>query len=114
MKYMIILMGDESQFDSMTEDEMGAMMQTHSDFSTWCADNGVNIIAGEELQPVATTKTFHADRTVTDGPYLEVKEQLGGFYIIEVDSPELAEQAAARCPNYGGVELRPVMDYGEE
>jgi hypothetical protein len=49
---------------------------------------------------------------VTDGPYLEAKEQLAGYFVIDCDSPQRAEEIAARFPNarFTGVELRPIMD----
>lgn len=110
MKYMLMLFGDEHQWDGMTDDQMGEVMQGHDDFSAWCEENNVSLLSGEELQPSGTAQSFAADGTITDGPYLEIKEQLGGFYVFEVESAQLAEEVARRCPNYGSVELRPVVE----
>lgn len=109
MKYMILLFGDESQWDNMSEEDMGEVMQAHQIFDEWCQQNNVVIAGGEELQPGNTAKTFTQSGMVTDAPFLEIKEQIGGFYVIEVESAEIAEEAARRIPNHGAVELRPVV-----
>lgn len=116
MKYMIMLFGDESQFDPeiYTPEIEQADMQRHDDFASWCADNGITITSGEALQPSVSGQTLAADGTWTDGPFLETREQLGGFYVIECEDVEQAMEATRRVPNYGAVELRPVIDFGEE
>lgn len=113
MKYMILLFGDDSTYSSYTQEQMAADMQRHIDFGTWCQQNGVAILGGEELYLSATAKTFRADGTETDGPFLELKEQLGGYYAIETDSRELAEEAARHAPTYGAIELRQIVERGE-
>lgn len=110
MKYMIMLFGDESTYSGYTEDQMAADMQRHDDFGTWCQGNGVAIVGGEELHLSPAAKTFRTDGTETDGPFLELKEQLGGYYLIETDSRELAEEAARHAPSYGAIELRQVVE----
>lgn len=110
MKYMIMLFGDESTHSGYTEDQMAADMQRHDDFGTWCQGNGVAIVGGEELHLSPAAKTFRTDGTETDGPFLELKEQLGGYYLIETDSRELAEEAARHAPSYGAIELRQVVE----
>lgn len=116
MKYMLMLFADESQWEGETgsEEDLAAMMQLYDDFSTWCTNNGVTVTSGEELQLSPDALTFHADGRETDGPFLEVKEQLGGFYVIETDSLDLAKEAARRVPNFGATELRPVMVRNQE
>lgn len=113
MKYLIMLFGDESTYAAMTEEEQVASLQEHNDFNTWCAKNGVELLGGEALVDSPAAKSVSTDGTVMDGPYLEVKEQIGGYYLIETDSPLLALEAAKTCPNYGGVELRPVANMDE-
>lgn len=110
MKYMILLFGDDSTYSDYSEEEMAADMQRHEDFGAWCMEHGVEIIGGEELYLSTEAKVFHNDGTETDGPFLELKEQLGGYYSIETDRPELAEEAARRAPNYGVVELRQITE----
>ncbi|MCO5216455.1 MAG: YciI family protein [Thermomicrobiales bacterium] len=113
MKYMIILFGDESTYGNFTEDQVAADMERHGAFGTWCEGNDVAIIGGEELHLSPSAKTFRTDGTETDGPFLELKEQLGGYYIIETDSRELAEEAARHAPSYGAIELRQVVEREE-
>ena len=72
-------------------------------------------VAGDALQPTSTATTVrdrNGDRLVTDGPFAETKEQLGGYYLIEVDSLDDALDWAARIPSakVGSIEVRPVMD----
>lgn len=110
MKYMIMLFGDEAGWENLTEDEWAAEMQKHEDFSAWCEASGISLSHGEELELSPTASTFHADGRETDGPFLEIKEQLGGYYIIETDSIDLAKEAARRAPNYGATELRPITN----
>ncbi|MCA9833236.1 MAG: hypothetical protein KC435_04775 [Thermomicrobiales bacterium] len=113
MKYMILLFGDESTYSTYTQEQMAADMQRHIDFGTWCMENGVTILGGEELHLSSTAKTFHANGTEMDGPFLELKEQLGGYYAIETDSLERAEDAARHAPTYGAVELRQIVEREE-
>lgn len=113
MKYMILLFGAEDGWETMTEDEIAADLRRHEDFAVWCAENGIAITGGAELQPSATAYTALKSGGETDGPFLEIKEQLGGAYIIETDSLELAKEAARRTPNYGANELRPIMNRDE-
>jgi hypothetical protein len=71
--------------------------------------------AGDALQPTAqatSVTTRSGDRVVTDGPFAETKEQLGGYYLIDVDNLDDAIEAAGRCPGaaYGTIEVRPIAD----
>lgn len=72
--------------------------------------------AGEALQRVATATTVRlkdGERVVTDGPFAETREVLGGFYLIDVPDLDAALDWAARCPGakYGSIEVRPVMEF---
>ena len=110
MKYMIMLFGDESTYSGYSEEQMAADMQRHQDFGIWCAQNGITITGGEELHLSPDAKTFRIDGTEMDGPFLELKEQLGGYYTIEADSLELATDAARHAPSYGAIELRQIVE----
>lgn len=110
MKYLIMLFGDESTYAEMSEEDQAASMEQHGAFDNWCTEHNVSVLSGEALMDSPAAKTVSPNGTVTDGPYLEVKEQIGGYYLIETDSPELAVEAARICPNYGHNELRPVVD----
>lgn len=113
MKYMIMLFGDEAQFAEMTDEENQAELEKHGAFAAWCEENGISVTSGEELQGSFAARTIRANGTETDGPFLELKEQLGGYYVIDCDNVEQALEAARRCPNYGAIEVRPVTVYDE-
>jgi hypothetical protein len=119
MKYMLIFAGPEvDEQEQMSTDEMGAAMAAWNDFSQQLADAGA-YIAGEGLQPSATATTVtHAgggERIVSDGPFAETKEQVGGFYLLECASLDEALDWAKKAPVREGnsTEVRPVMNYEE-
>jgi hypothetical protein len=76
-------------------------------------------VTGAPLQPTTTGSTVRIrddEQLVTDGPFAETKEQLGGFFLIEADSDEEARGWAGRIPaaRYGSIEVRPVLPVGAE
>jgi hypothetical protein len=78
-------------------------------------DESGELVATEALADPVNTKTVRARDglpATTDGPYLEAKEQLAGYFVVDCDSPERATAIAARFPDalFGAVEVRPVMD----
>lgn len=116
MKYVLALFGDESGWDDVTPDEMKAAMQPWTDFDRELTDADA-LIAGEGLQPSSAATTVKvgegSDRVVTDGPFAETKEQLGGFYLLECENLDQALEWAKKVPLQpgGSIEVRPVMDY---
>jgi hypothetical protein len=113
MQYLVLIYGDESS--EMAGEDMGGQMQRWFDYTDWLREKGW-MRAGDALQPTTqatTVRNRNGDRVVTDGPFAETKEQLGGYYLIEVDNLDDAIDAAGRCPaaDYGTVEVRPVADY---
>ena len=85
-------------------------MQAHGRFSEQVVELGGKIVGGEALQPTATATSIRGD-VVTDGPFAETKEALGGYYLIEAADLDQALAIAKVCPApYGGVEVRPIMD----
>jgi hypothetical protein len=117
MKFMLVLLGDESQWADMSEEESAAEMARWEDYTNQLIAAGA-MVSGEALQPSATSKTLrieNGERVVTDGPFAETKEQLGGFYVIECDSFDDALEWASKLPSAdkGPTEIRPVMAYEE-
>jgi hypothetical protein len=117
MKYLFALIVDEAQSADRTPEEGAESMKAWDAFTTGTKDAGA-FIAGEGLQPSATATTVQipaqaeGDPIVTDGPFAETKEQLGGFYLLECADLDDAISWAKRIPMAGGtVEIRPVMDY---
>jgi hypothetical protein len=113
-KYAILIYGDESTYEDLPPEAWQAMMDAHAAFSKAVYDLGGSIASGEALMPTATATTVRdGGGAVTDGPFLETKEALGGFYIVEARDLDHALEIAKLCPAYGGaVEVRPVMDTG--
>ncbi|MCK0110845.1 YciI family protein [Ornithinimicrobium sp. F0845] len=91
MKFVVLLMseGEMPAWDRQTPEQQAAAMQRHDDFGAACRDrDGVSILAGEALDGLPTVvRVRGGERSVTEGPYAEAVEQLGGFYLIE--SPDL-------------------------
>ena len=117
MKYAFTIYGDESQRESATPEEMAAMSQAYGEFTQEVQAKGI-YLAGEGLYatPTATTvRVRGGERNVTDGPYAETKEQLGGFYVLDCKDLDDAIEWAAKIPGsqFGSVEIRPVMVYDE-
>jgi hypothetical protein len=119
MQYLLLIYGDEAagneRFEAMSEEERDGMMGEWWGYTEALQKAGVHV-AGEALQPTGTAKTVtvsNGERLVTDGPFAETKEQLGGFYLVDVESEEQALDWAAKMPNlpHGSVEVRPVMTF---
>jgi hypothetical protein len=110
-KYLILIYGQESAA-APTPDQWDQMMQAHGQFAQAVDQQGGKILGGEALQPTATATSVRNDgQAVTDGPFVETKEALGGFYLIEAADLDQALAFAKLCPAPGGgVELRPIMD----
>jgi hypothetical protein len=111
MKYMLLLWGDESQWEGMSEEDAAAEMGRWEEYTNQLVAAGA-MVSGEALQPGATSRILR-EGAVTDGPFVETKEQLGGFYVIECGSMEEALEWAAKVPSAdkGATEVRPVMEY---
>ena len=115
MKYLLALFGDESRFAELTPEQMGENMKHWDAYTKDAIDAGVHV-GGEGLQPSASATTVRiqesGDHIVTDGPFAETREQLGGYYLLDCKDLDDALAWAKRIPMPGGtVEVRPVMDY---
>jgi hypothetical protein len=115
MKYMLTLIAEEGGWEDATPEQMKAEMDRWQEFGEALEQAGA-FLAGEGLQESATATTVRiaddGERLVTDGPYAETKEQVGGFYLIQCDNLDEAIEWARKVPlSAGGVEVRPVMDY---
>jgi hypothetical protein len=109
-EYMILICEDESAYAAAAPDVFQQMMEAHTRFAQQVEAKGGKIISGNALQPTSTATTIRGD-VVTDGPFAETKEALGGYYLIEARDLDHALDIAKLCPaRFGGVEVRPVMD----
>jgi hypothetical protein len=115
MKYLLALIGDESRYADRTPEQMQESMKQWDAFTNAAIEAGVHL-GGEGLQPSATATTVKieesGDHIVSDGPFAETKEQLGGYYLLDCKDLDDALAWAKKIPMPGGtVEVRPVMDY---
>jgi hypothetical protein len=115
MKYLLALIGDESRYADRSPEQMQEGMKEWDAFTTEAIDAGVHV-GGEGLQPSSTATTVRipesGDPIVSDGPFAETKEQLGGYYLLDCKDLDDALAWAKKIPMPGGtVEVRPVMDY---
>jgi hypothetical protein len=114
MHYIILIYGDEKNF-AMLSDDAKAQADLYAAFMRYGADmQAAGVLrGGAELKPTdsATTVRLRNGKTLTtDGPFAETKEQLGGFYLIDVPNLDDAVHWAARCPSAadGSIEVRPL------
>ena len=112
MKYILLIHHDESAYAAAGEEAVREMYASYGRFTEELAAAG-RLGPAEELQPSHSARLVRVrdGRTlVTDGPFAELREQLGGFYVIEADSMEEAERWAAKVPTArdGTVEVRPL------
>ena len=115
MQYMCLIYDEESHIHDMPADERKAFMGEYFTFTESIRQSG-NFVAGDGLQPTATATTVRVregETLVTDGPFAETKEQLGGYFLIEASHADEVLAIAARIPSarIGSIEIRPVMVY---
>ena len=107
MKYLCLVYSEESKLETISDSECLA-------FSEDLGEGG-HCLAAEALQPVQTATTVRVRNgrlSLTDGPFAETKEQLGGFYLIDATDLNDAIRLAARIPStrFGSVEIRPIKE----
>jgi hypothetical protein len=112
MRYVLLLYGDEGWMDTQSEDEQRAHMARWGEYDVALREAGV-AVAGDALDRTKSARTVRSRNgkpVVTDGPFAETREQLGGFIEIEVDTIDEAVEWARRCPvlPHGTAEVRPV------
>lgn len=115
MKYMLILASDPADEPAPDSDAFGPYMAEWAAYTEALVTAGA-MVAGEALHDADTASTVrvrNGERLVTDGPFIESKEVVGGFYVIDVADLDEALEWAARVPNshFGTVEVRPVMEF---
>jgi len=111
MKYLCLVYLERAKWNAVADRECANCGDS-------LRDRGA-LLAAEPLYPVETATTVrvrHGRTVVTDGPFAETKEQLGGYYIVDVGSIDEALEWAAKIPGakHGSVEVRPVMVFDED
>jgi hypothetical protein len=112
-QYMLLIYGPAGQ--TPTPEQMAEQMPRWNEFTQSLQDAGV-MLGGDALhgpEAATTVRVRDGETQVTDGPFAETKETLGGYYAIDVPDLDTALKYAARMPNiaYGSVEVRPVVDF---
>lgn len=112
MEYMLLVHADPVAFDAMSASSRREMIAAYEAYAGALEEAGA-MRGGGRLRPghTATTVRVHSGKTqVLNGPYAETREQLGGYFLIDVPDLDAALQWAARCPgaSHGAVEVRPV------
>ena len=113
-QYLILIYEDESNYVEPNPALWQQAMEAHGRFAEQVVAAGGTILGGNALQPTATATTIRGD-LVTDGPFAETKEALGGYYLIDAKDLDQALAIAKLCPApFGGVEVRPIMEFPEQ
>ena len=112
MQYMLLIYEDETMWQTLSQQEADALLEEYGPYTTDMRERGELVYAAplEESPTAKTVRVRNGEHVVTDGPFAETKEQLGGFYIVDVETFDEALAWAARVPTarYGTVEVRPV------
>ena len=115
MKYLVLLIGDgaEKPWPEQTDDEQAAAMARFGAFAAACADrDGVELIAGEALsdpRDATVMRTTSGKVALTDGPYAEVIEGMGGFYLMEAPDLDVLVELLRLLPPYD-IQIHPTVD----
>jgi hypothetical protein len=115
MQYLLLIYENEKVWSDMGPEAVGQMFGEYMQFTKSIRESG-NHVAGEALQSVTTATTVRmrdGKTTLTDGPFAETREQLGGFYLINAKDLDEATKIAARIPSvrHGSIEIRPVQAF---
>ena len=115
MQYLLLIYGNEESFGKMSKAEQDGVLQEYGAFTKGIAQSG-HYRGGNELAAISTATTVRVrdrKRLVTDGPFAETKEQLGGYYLIEAKDLDDALAVAARIPSarWGSIEVRPIVPH---
>ncbi len=112
MQYLLMIYSDEAAMASVTEADAGKMLAAYGAYAEAMGQAGI-LQGGNRLRPTSastTVRVVDGKTTVLDGPYIETKEQLGGYFLIDVPDLDAALSWASRCPgaSTGVVEVRPI------
>lgn len=116
MRYLLLIYDNEQAMAAKSQEDMGAVMGEWFSYSDALQKSG-KMLAGDALQPTQTATTVRVTQgktIISDGPFAETKEQLGGYYIVNVDNLDEATEWASKMPHLpsgGSVEVRPIMEF---
>jgi hypothetical protein len=118
MQYALLIYADESDWENVPEEVRAASRGEYETFAREAEARGM-MRGGDELKSSATATTVRVrdgETLVTDGPFAETKEQLGGFFLLECRDMDEAIEMAAKIPGarHGAIEIRPVVHEGDQ
>jgi hypothetical protein len=118
VKYILLIYQNPATWETFSEEERNRVMVEVGEIMEELTKSG-EWVGGEGLADPSNTKTVRVRDgvpAVTDGPFVEAKEQLAGYCIVECETPERATEIAARWPDarYWAMEVRPIMEPGGE
>jgi hypothetical protein len=114
MQYLLLIYEAEADWNALAEGARQKIYKQYMDLVDDLQKNGGKYLGGHQLQPIGTAKTVrirNGKKAVTDGPFAETKEQLGGYFLVEAKDLDEAMAIAARIPGaqMGSIEVRPVV-----
>ncbi len=114
MKYLCMIFVDENNLDAMPAAERQALTHASLDYDDVLRTGG-HLLANQALQPARAARTLRPGSgtvMITDGPFAETREQIGGFILIEAEDLEEATRLASKIPalSLGAVEVRPILE----
>jgi hypothetical protein len=115
MNYFVMLFDDASKDIGITPEDMQAQLAEYSAYDDMLTKRNA-LLGGEALHPssmAATVRVRHGKTTITDGPFAETNEQIGGFYLIQAKDLHEAIALAGQCrgAKHGTIEVRPCVDF---
>jgi hypothetical protein len=113
MRYMLFIYADEKEWDKFTPEQQAEAMGAYFAYTDALRAAG-KYVSSDQLQPSATAKLVTVNdgkASVVDGPYVDIKEALGGYYLIDVETQAEAIEWARKCPgaSHGIIEVRPAV-----
>jgi hypothetical protein len=116
MQYLLMIYANEQHMAALDPDVLEAMQHEYAEYTKAIVREG-HLKGGDRLRPVATASTVRVREgktVITDGPFAETREQLGGYYLVEAKNLDEALSLAARIPGakLGSIEVRPIWPAG--
>jgi hypothetical protein len=117
MKFMVMVHHDEAKVSSLSPDELARVPREHATYSAELRAAGV-YVSGDRLKAGSEARRFRqagGKRLLVDGPHIETREVIGGYYVIECKDEREALAWAARCPMWDCdvIEVRPIWDMSQ-
>jgi len=112
MNYLLLIYANEAEFSALGDKALGAITEEYAEFTKSIVQAG-KFKAADRLKPVSTASTVrvrNGKTAITDGPFAETREQLGGYYLVDAKDLDEAIAIAARIPSarHGSIEVRPI------